>query len=46
MRHFRTQTTKPWFTEDTFLALLRLRGIECGGRAHFAEAFYARKLVL
>lgn len=46
MRHFRTQATKPWFTEDTFFALLRLRGIECGGRTHFAEAFYARKLVL
>jgi LmbE family N-acetylglucosaminyl deacetylase len=46
MRHFPTQVSKPWFTEDTFLALLRLRGIECGGRTHFAEAFYARKLVL
>jgi LmbE family N-acetylglucosaminyl deacetylase len=46
MRHFPTQTSKPWFTEDTFFALLRLRGIECGGRPHFAEAFYARKLVL
>jgi LmbE family N-acetylglucosaminyl deacetylase len=46
MRHFRTQTAKPWFTEDTFFALLRLRGIECSGRTHFAEAFYARKLVL
>lgn len=46
IRHFGSQTTKPWFTEDTFFALLRLRGIECGGPTHFAEAFYARKLVL
>jgi LmbE family N-acetylglucosaminyl deacetylase len=46
MRHFRSQASKPWFTEDTFFALLRLRGVECGGRTHFAEAFYARKLVL
>ena len=46
MKFFTTQTTKPWFTEDTFLSMLRLRGIECGGRAQFAEAFYARKLVV
>jgi LmbE family N-acetylglucosaminyl deacetylase len=46
MRHFRTQTAKHWFTEDTFLALLRLRGIECGSHTHFAEAFHARKLVV
>lgn len=46
MRYFRSQAHRPWFTEDTFFALLRLRGIECGGRAQFAEGFYARKLVL
>jgi LmbE family N-acetylglucosaminyl deacetylase len=46
MRHFRTQAQKHWFTEDTFYALMRLRGIECGGRARFAEAFHARKLVV
>jgi LmbE family N-acetylglucosaminyl deacetylase len=45
LRHFPTQATKPWFTEDAFLALLRLRGIECGPKAHYAEAFHARKLV-
>lgn len=43
---FKSQAMKHWFTEDTFLALLRLRGIECGARARFAEAFYARKLVI
>ena len=46
VRHFRTQAGKHWFTEDAFLALLRLRGIECGARARYAEAFYARKLVI
>jgi len=46
MKFFTTQTTKPWFTEDTFFSLLRLRGIESGGRTQFAEAFYARKLVV
>ncbi len=42
-RHFQTQTNKHWFSEETFLALMRLRGVECG--AEYAEAFYCRKLV-
>jgi len=47
MRYFPSQAkTKAWFTEDTFLAMLRLRGVECGRRTRFAEAFHARKLVL
>ena len=46
MRHFRTQAAKHWFTEETFLALLRLRGIECGPGIRYAEAFYSRKLVV
>src|SRR4029077_18516039 len=41
-RHFQTQSNKHWFGRDTFLALLRLRGMECG--AKYAEAFYARKI--
>lgn len=45
LRHFRSQTSKHWFTDDTFFALLRLRGLECGPRARFAEAFYGRKIV-
>ena len=46
MRHFATQRSRNWFTEDTFFGLMRLRGIECGPHAHYAEAFYSRKLVL
>jgi LmbE family N-acetylglucosaminyl deacetylase len=45
-RHFQTQGNKHWFSEDTFLALARLRGIECAAPSGFAEAFHARKLVL
>jgi len=45
-RFFQTQNNKHWFTADTFLALMRLRGIECASRTKYAEAFYARKLVL
>jgi LmbE family N-acetylglucosaminyl deacetylase len=43
---FPTQRVKRWFTEETFLALLRLRGIECATADGLAEAFFARKLTL
>lgn len=43
-RFFQTQANKHWFSEETFLALMRLRGVECS--APYAEAFYCRKLVL
>jgi LmbE family N-acetylglucosaminyl deacetylase len=46
LRVFRSQATKHWFTEDTFFALMRLRGIECGPSARFAEAFHGHKLVI
>lgn len=42
--HFASQHAKRWYTAETFQALLRLRGIECG--ADYAEAFHARKLKL
>ena len=41
-RYFTTQADKHWFGGDTFLALMRLRGMECC--AEYAEAFYARKI--
>ncbi len=37
---------KYWFTEETFLAVARLRGMESGPNNRFAEAFYCRKAVL
>ena len=46
MESFASQRDKQWFTEDTFLALLRLRGIESNSAGRYAEAFYGRKLVL
>jgi LmbE family N-acetylglucosaminyl deacetylase len=45
-RFFKTQANKHWFSEDTFLALMRLRGIECASGTKYAEAFYGRKLIL
>src|SRR5262249_1984835 len=41
---YKSQTDKHWFDEETFLGLMRLRGIESCCR--YAEAFYGRKLVL
>ena len=41
-RVFQSQKKKHWFSEDTFLALMRLRGVECASR--YAEAFYCRKM--
>ena len=43
---FKTQRVKEWLTEDTFLAIMRLRGIECQAPDKHAEAFYCRKLTL
>lgn len=46
MKAFQSQQSKRWFEEDTFLALMRLRGMECNAESGYAEAFYSRKLVL
>jgi len=46
MDAFQSQRSKRWFGESTFLALMRLRGMECNASSGYAEAFYSRKLVL
>ena len=46
MSSFGSQRAKRWFTPETFLGLMRLRGIECNAASGYAEAFYVRKLVL
>ena len=46
LESFPSQGGKRWFTEDLFLALMRLRGMECNAPSGLAEAFYARKLSL
>jgi LmbE family N-acetylglucosaminyl deacetylase len=43
---FPSQRHRPWFSPDTFLALARLRGIECNAPEGYAEGFYAPKAVL
>ena len=43
-KHYASQRNKPWYDEETFLALMRIRGIEC--HARYAEAFSCTKAVL
>lgn len=43
---FTSQTAKPWFDRETFLGLMRLRGMESNSPSGYAEAFHGRKLVL
>ncbi|MGA8222067.1 MAG: PIG-L deacetylase family protein [Candidatus Acidiferrales bacterium] len=43
---FESQHTKRWFQKDTFLSLMRLRGMECNAPSNYAEAFHCRKSVL
>lgn len=43
---FPSQVGKHWFDAETFRGLARLRAVQAGGEAPYAEAFYLRKLVL
>lgn len=43
---FPSQRGRAWFTPDTFLALMRLRGVQCASPGGYAEAFDAPKLSL
>jgi LmbE family N-acetylglucosaminyl deacetylase len=44
--HFPSQTGKHWFDTQTFLGLMRLRGMEARCPLRYAEAYYGRKIVL
>jgi LmbE family N-acetylglucosaminyl deacetylase len=46
MASFRSQSGKSWFTEDTFRAMLRIRGVESNAEGRYAEGFYCRKAVV
>jgi LmbE family N-acetylglucosaminyl deacetylase len=42
--YYPSQRVRDWWDEETFLALMRIRGMEC--RSRYAEAFQASKAVL
>ena len=44
LNHYASQRDKPWYDQEVFRGLCRLRGIECGAR--YAEAFTARKTIV
>jgi LmbE family N-acetylglucosaminyl deacetylase len=46
LEHFASQRSRHWFTEDLFLGLMRLRGMETNSPTGYAEAFRCRKLQL
>jgi LmbE family N-acetylglucosaminyl deacetylase len=46
LEHFPSQRQRAWFTAETFMALMRLRGIGCNSPSGYAEAFYCRKAVV
>jgi LmbE family N-acetylglucosaminyl deacetylase len=41
---FPSQHSRDWWSDETFLSLMKLRGVEC--RAPYAEAFHTNKMVL
>lgn len=43
---FESQKNKHWFDRETFLALMRIRGLESAADSKYAEAFHTRKWVL
>lgn len=43
---FESQRSKAWFARETFLGLMRIRGMECNAASGYAEGFHCRKIVL
>jgi LmbE family N-acetylglucosaminyl deacetylase len=43
---FPSQRERKWFAPDLFMALMRLRGMECNSPSGLAEAFHVRKISL
>src|ERR1700722_11847206 len=45
LESFESQRSKPWFDRETFLGLMRIRGMESNSPSGYAEAFHARKII-
>lgn len=45
-KFFVSQRGKDWFSDESFSALMRVRGVECRSPSGYAEAFYCRKIIL
>lgn len=45
LKYFKSQAERHWFADDLFLAVSRIRGMECDSPTRHAEAFYSRKII-
>lgn len=45
-KHYATQSEKHWFDKEIFQSMMRIRGMGCASKTKYAEAFYARKILL
>jgi LmbE family N-acetylglucosaminyl deacetylase len=43
---FNSQSNKEWFGEESFRAIMRIRGLESNSPSKYSEAFYCRKIVV
>lgn len=46
MQVFKSQGHRAWFTEDAFMSIMRIRGLESNAPEKYAEAFYCRKIAI
>lgn len=46
MQVFGSQAGRQWLSEDLFMSVLRIRGMECAAASRYAEGFYCRKALL
>lgn len=46
LNHFRTQKNRGWFVEESFNAIMSIRGVESNAPGKLAEGFYCRKMIL
>ena len=46
LAHFPSQRSRRWFARETFLAMMRIRGVQAAASSGLAEGFYAPKLHL
>lgn len=46
LESFQSQHAKRWFSGETFMGLMRIRGMESNSPSGYAEAFHARKILI
>jgi hypothetical protein len=44
LHYYESQREKHWFDKETFVSLLRVRGLEIASPTRYAEAFHLKKV--